>query len=196
MFFAVIMAVSGHGDELVELSYADIKSTIGYRHTTDKDFCDWLNAFCKKLASIHFTVTSDCGFVRIPIFATFSSRIADKTLKVATNKYFVPFFNDLFGNFTVLNYQTFAGLASKYSKTLYRNLLQYKNGDGWWRVDIGTFRELFDVPASYDGNKIVDKIVKPAVKELSACFESLDYELERLPARGSPLAGIKFIFTF
>ena len=61
----------------------------------------------------------------------------------------------------------FVGLSGTYAKTIYRYLKQFRQ-TGYWRIRYDHFKELLGIPDSYQSNNIDQRILRPALKELSA----------------------------
>lgn len=74
--------------------------------------------------------------------------------------------------------EEFIFLNSRYTKTIYRYLKQFRT-TGIWGISLENFRELLDIPASYKICDIDKQILKPAIKQLS---EPLNlFETARIP---------------
>ncbi|WP_234446200.1 replication initiation protein, partial [Campylobacter fetus] len=104
----------------------------------------------------------------------------------------------------------FIGLNSKYAKTLYRLLKQFRSSGKCiiYSKKWDEFREIMDIPQSYQISDIDKRILKPSIKELSAerdlfnnkkpIFENLTYKKIKDPkgrGRGGKVIGIEFYFT-
>lgn len=101
----------------------------------------------------------------------------------------------------------FASISGKYTKEIYLKLKKYRT-QGWWLVEWRVFRELLHIPASYQISDIDKRILKPAIKELTAertllnqkliPFKNLKYEkLTRSQQPNTPPLTPHFIkFTF
>ena len=118
--------------------------------------------------------------------------------------------NDLLGNFTSFELPEFLELKSKYSKTLYRLLKQYKNTGKCtiYKNDWQGFCDFLEIPKNYGIGVIDQKILKPAVLELGGetnlfntkepIFENLTYTKikdKKGRGRGGKVVGIEFYFT-
>lgn len=118
--------------------------------------------------------------------------------------------NDLLGNFTSFELPEFLELKSKYSKTLYRLLKQYKNTGKCliYKNDWQGFCDFLEIPKNYGIGVIDQKILKPAILELGGetnlfntkepIFENLSYTKIKDPkgrGRGGKVIGIEFHFT-
>ena len=61
--------------------------------------------------------------------------------------------------------QEFVGLQSKYVKTFYRLLKQWRSTEQYIFNNIDDFREKMDVPKPYSNMRLMTKIIEPTVKE-------------------------------
>ena len=82
----------------------------------------------------------------------------------------------------------FVNLSGTYTKTIYRYLKQFKSS-GRWRIRYDDFKELLGIPESYLSNNIDQRILKPALKELSA--ERNLFDQRRTPFKGLIIKKIK-----
>lgn len=113
--------------------------------------------------------------------------------------------------YTEFELQEFFTLTSKYAKTLYRLLKQFrKTGKlSTFKNDWQGFCEIMDIPKSYQMCNIDQRILKPAIAELTAepnlftnekqtIFKNLTYKKIKDPkgkGRGGKVIGIEFYFT-
>ena len=107
--------------------------------------------------------------------------------------------------FTSFELLEFADLSSTYTKILYRLLKQFRK-TGLCVISIEKFRELMQVPDSYDMCDIDARVLKQAIKELSAERNLLnqkrtpfkDLKCEKIKGGGRGRGGIvkKLKFTF
>lgn len=131
-------------------------------------------------------------------------------VELKLNPQFKYLIDDLTKHFLSFELKEFMGLSSKYSKTLYRLLKQFRKtgkctiyANKW-----DEFRYFMDIPESYLPHHIDQRILKPAIQELSAernlfnnkrpIFENLTYKKIKDPkgrGRGGKVIGIEFYFT-
>lgn len=131
-------------------------------------------------------------------------------VELSVNSEFSYLLNDLLGNFTSFQLSEFIALKSKYSKSLYRILKQYKNTGKCliYKNDWQGFCEFMSIPASYKACDIDKLVLKPAILELGGetnlfntkepIFENLSYTKIKDPkgrGRGGKVVGIEFYFT-
>lgn len=135
------------------------------------------------------------------IFKIYTLADTDKLekIEIQVDKEFLYILNGLVENFTTFELSQFLELNSRYSKTLYRILKQYKNTGRCciYKYKWKEFVTLLNIPDNMQHNKINERILNPAVKELSTIFKNLRYEkikAEGSRGRGGTVVGIEFYF--
>ena len=133
------------------------------------------------------------------------------SVELKLNSQFRYLIEELTANFTRFELEEFMSLSGKYTKTLYRLLKQFRNS-GEVTIYKNNFQEFCDfmgIPSNYTQSKIDEKILNPAIKELSAeqnlftnekqtIFKNLTYKKIKDPkgrGRGGKVIGIEFYFT-
>lgn len=108
--------------------------------------------------------------------------------------------------FTRFELVEFISLNSKYTKTIYRLLKQYR-AIGFVKMKWDEFKHILDIPESYNMCDIERQILKPAVKELTkertlfdskrVPFNNLTYTKQKGKGRGrgGNVIGIEFRFS-
>ena len=203
LFFAIVSRVvdsiqKGENKE-IEIDYATIKKLAGLKnkHISNKAFeDDYLDPMSDKLIKCYCSYEYDNIKHKFALFPTFDLDLDRARLKVEVNRHFYYLLSDFDiekGGFTKLELERFVNIDSKYTKTLYRNLRQFK-ATGKYTIKADKFRELYDVPESYKQSDIMKRIINPAIEELSKEFKSLKCETTKKPKQGAPVD--KYIFTF
>lgn len=124
---------------------------------------------------------------------------------------FAYLLDNLVGNFTSFQLTEFLSLKSKYSKTLYRLLKQYKNTGKCliYSQNFDGFRAFMDIPKSYKQRDIDSRVLDICMAELCTerdlfnpnakpIFENLTFKKIKDPqgrGRGGKVIGIEFYFT-
>ena len=131
------------------------------------------------------------------------SELEGITLQVNTE--FAYLINELTANFTAFELEEFIALSGKYTKTLYRLLKQYRN-TGYLKMEWDEFFRVMDIPENYRQTDIDERILKPAIKELTkkrnlldqvrVPFENLTFTKIKSKGRGrgGKVIGIEFSF--
>ncbi len=126
-------------------------------------------------------------------------------IDLEVNAKFLYLINELTANFTRFELAEFVSLSGKYTKTLYRLLKQYRH-TGNMRMGWQEFLHIMDIPKDYRQIDIDQRILKPAIKELTK--EKNLFDGTRIPfkdlsytklkgkgrGRGGNVIGIEFSF--
>lgn len=180
-------------DETV-IGFDEFKKLIGYNSTkSEKRFISELQSMNRKqLLSTGMIKTGN----RIEQFVLFTRFVIDpdvKTITVEVNRRYKYILNEVTKNFTRFELAEFVGLSSKYGKSLYRLLKQFRT-TGLYKVGIEDFKKIMDIPKSYTNMKIGQKILKPSVEMLRPYFKNLDYKVLYERKHGHPVKGYEFTF--
>ena len=124
-----------------------------------------------------------------------------KSLEVRINPDFQYLLTEINSNFTRFELAEFMSLSGKYTKNLYRLLKQYRQ-TGWLQMEWKDFQEQLHIPDDYEMCNIDQRILKPAIKELSeprnlfnqdrVIFENLKYT--KIKKGGNKVTAIRFDF--
>jgi len=178
----------------LKFTFDELREITGYKQTSIKKFASDLERMNEKLMKIICKIKTDTKTIMFVLFPTFVTDIKEQTLTVAVNEKFKFILNAIIKNFTRFDLDEFVQLDSKYSKSLYRLLKQFKS-TGKFEVSIKDFREKMDCPESYTNKHIMDKIIKPSLNELQNYFQDLKCETKYAHKRGRPVLGYIFTFT-
>lgn len=125
------------------------------------------------------------------LFNYFEFNTSDRSFLVQVAPMFEYVVNKLTANFPVYELAEFTNLRSTYSKTMYRILKQWKSlGEKEFKIE--QFRELLDIPKSYNTSAITRQIIQPIEKELPQYFEGLKVKSIKKNTQGTPFIGYKF----
>lgn len=124
-----------------------------------------------------------------------------KSLEVRINPDFQYLLSEINSNFTRFELAEFMSLSGKYTKNLYRLLKQYRQ-TGWLQMEWQDFQERLHIPNDYEMCNIDQRILKPAIRELSeprnlfnqdrVIFENLKYT--KIKKGGNKVTAIRFDF--
>lgn len=194
IFFALVSKMRDKDTDMVTLTYAQMRSLIHYDSTlSDTKFTAELRKTSKIVRSVDCSIpTEGGGFIDFNLFTTFAANVIDKTIAVRVNPDFAYMLNK-FDHFTVFELSQFIHLQSRYTKTLYRKLKQFRS-TGYYRVDIDEFRRIMNIPKSYVTRDITKRIISPSIADLSEDFQGLQCSPHHATKRGAPVDG--YIFTF
>lgn len=191
LLIAIMAQMKDQGLTEITFSFETLKKLSKYNKANALDlFVDDLKSTYNKLISLNVCFENDKKFVSFVLFTKYEVDKGAQTVKVRVNEEFKDLINEMTGNFTRFELETFTDLKSSYSKTAYRLLKQYRN-TGTARFSIDEFRRLFDVPESYQICHITDTILKPIKRELSPIFKDLEIIKHKKKRK---VVGIEFTF--
>ncbi|MDY5714269.1 replication initiation protein, partial [Fusobacterium gastrosuis] len=189
---AICSKVKNKNSEEVEFSFQQLKELTNWTSNDNKGFLNSLRNTNKKLLALNFEIENEeGGFIQFVLFPTFNTLPKSKVLKVAVNKQFAYLLNNLSNNFTRFELENFTTLQSKYSKLIYKELMQFKS-TGYAIFQTEVFRKKLDIPEWYRFSEINKKVLAPAEKELSCIFENLI--IKKIKA-GREISHLEFYFS-
>lgn len=213
IFFGLIARLKGNSDEVL-FTAQELNEFVKDKKYTNKELFLEVNKLKENLFKADFTSilknknSLDIGYHNI--FKSFYMRVntidtseipydkIDKVyelpngaifhsfehLRVAVNPKFAEIVNAL-SNFTRFELAEFIALSGKYTKTLYRLLKQYRQtGNRLFKWD--EFFEIMDIPKDYEMCDIDKRILKPAIKELTAEQNLFDF------GKRTPFKNLKY----
>lgn len=178
----------------IVLSFEELRLKTGYKQTSVNKFVDDLERMNKKLMEITCSLKTESKIIMFVLFPTFEIDLNKQTLTISVNEKFSFILNELVKNFTRFELNEFIELDSKYTKSLYRLLKQYRS-TGHYEVAVEKFREVMDIPQSYTNRDVMSKVIKMSLKELDFHFKNLQCEPKYARKRGKPIIGYIFTFT-
>lgn len=109
-------------------------------------------------------------------------------IRLKVNEDFRELIANLTKEFTQYELEEFIFLNSRYTKTIYRYLKQFRT-TGIWRVSWDDFKEILGIPNSYEMRDINKRILEPSIKQLQ---EPLNlFERSRTPFKNLKCTKIK-----
>ncbi len=221
LLFEILLRINDHGTAPMSFTVMQLKNMI-FKNNTLSEVTSLVKSLKDHFFSLNFTQLLDDGerevYRTMNLFSVMEIEIDKKTknLKMLTLQVAEPFayiINELTGNFTRFELAEFVMLQSKYSKTLFRLLKQYRTS-GWAQFNWEDFLVLMGIPKSYQISDIEKRILKPVVKELNwdggqadmfkdlsshgvdhPAFRNLVYEKVRSKSgKGRKVIAIRFMF--
>ena len=175
-------------------SLSEIRTVTGYDyHISNANFINVIEKMNEKLMRITAKVRDGSKTIMFVLFPTFVTDMETNTLTVRVNPDFKFLLNELTKNFTQFELAEFTELSSKYSKTLYRLLKQFRS-TGEYHVTIEELRKLLGCPEKLENRYMMRDIITPAVTELQKEFPCLKCEPVRARTKGRPITGYHFTF--
>ena len=195
LFFALCARMKDKGLGKICFTFDELKDLSEYRFTGSQRFVkDLDNLYSKMLQLTYREELDELGsFSRFVLFNGFTVDVTKKIVEVSVNPKLEGLLNNLTTEFTRFELSAFTSIRSTYSKTLFRLLMQYRSS-GYLVIGIEDFRERLDIPESYQMFNIDQRILKPALKELSAYFN--DLKVTKIKAKkGNKIAKLEFTFS-
>lgn len=183
------------GTDEVTFSFTELRILTNYKKSNSiKQFVEDLKRMNEKLMKITCSLKTETEIIMFVLFPTFAINLNKQTLTVSINERFRFILNELIKNFTRFDLQEFVTLESKYSKSLYRLLKQYRT-TGKYEIEVNDFRIKMDCPESYNNKQFMQNIINRALKNLQNYFQDLKCETKYAHKRGKPVIGYIFTFT-
>ncbi|RKV15562.1 replication initiation protein [Helicobacter pylori] len=211
LLFAIFQKLKDQGNTLIRFEPQDLKRMIMVKsNLTNRQLLQVLKNLLDNISGANFWIIREHvengevyeDHTSYMFFKQFEIRIHKPTqtieyLDVQLNDNYQYLLNNLGmgGQYTSFNLLEFQRVRSKYAKTLYRLLKQYKS-TGILSVEWTQFRELLDIPKDYDMRSIDNFVLKIALKELQKIypFEHLSYKKERRSHDKRKVTHIDFYF--
>lgn len=194
--FLMLLCSKMRDKNVTELTipFEDLRQKTGYTRTSIQKFRTDLERMNEKLMRVTCKLKTETRTLMFVLFPTFDINLENQTLTVCVNEKFKFILNELVKNFTRFELKDFIGLQSKYSKTLYRLLKQFKT-TGIFEIKLDDFRKKMDCPVSYNNKQFMQNIINPSLKELQDYFQDLQCTVQYAHKRGQPVEGYIFTFT-
>lgn len=158
----------------IKLPFAQLKKTILFMGRSNREFVETLEGFIAKLRSIDFKQVMSNG--RIINYASLfygATLLLDKEeLQLKMDYAACKLLYDCKDKFTCFQLQEFVNLGSKYSKSLFRLLMDYKD-TGFFIMRWDDFTRYMDFPDKFRTCD-VDSVLDRCIKELSVpgrCYD-------------------------
>lgn len=199
-FMKICMEVCEKGIDTIEVPFSEIKYSIKYDGKSKKQFIEMLLQFCQKIGTIRIR-DIDGETAIICLFTKMKPIKSKEVLQIKVNKENAHYFNDLNKAFTAVGFKEFINMDSKYSKNLYRLLMQWRtkghcpteHKDKYFTVEDIKF--YLDTP-DYDVKFIKRFILDPAVAEINekGTLKNVVLNVHKAKKRGAPVVGYSFSF--
>lgn len=178
----------------IVFSFVELRNITNYKKSNSiRQFVADLEHMNEKLMRVTCKLRTETEIIMFVLFPTFIINLNKQTLTVAVNEHFKFILNELIKNFTRFELKDFIGLQSKYSKTLFRLLKQFKT-TGTYEVTVNDFRAKMGCPVAYNNKQFMQNVINPTFAELQNYFQDLQCTVKYEHKRGKPVSG--YIFTF
>lgn len=198
IFYSVLYKLRDNKTLVVKFTIEELQELIQFKRK-DVDFKEYAFKTFKKLTNIQITTRDPNDSKKLRHFTVLPMLTLDTEtgeIEVQANEFLANFLNNITSNFTRIMLEDLNEIKGVYAKKLYQLLMQYKN-TGWAQFDMDDFRLVMGIPKTYRQIDITDKVLKPALKELSKgnkiYLENLKYE--KIAKKGRKISDIKFSFV-
>lgn len=194
--FAICAKAKEQGDSTLLFSFDELRAATQYEFHGLQRFVNDLRRMNRKMLAITTDLELEPGeYASFNLFSTFRTSMKNQTLTISVNPDFGFVLNGLVENYTKFELECFVALRSKYSKTLFRALKQWRT-TGRKTYSVEDLHELLSVPQkkSYTTPIIWKQIIEPAVQDLkdTHCFHDFRCTINRLKRRGRPVSSYTF----
>lgn len=169
IFMIVVSALAFTKNGVAEISLVEIKKKTNYTSQNNENFKNKLKETNRKILQSVCEIETGEDTEQFPLFKKFKI-IGKKTLRVEVGEDYMSFFTD-YSEYTSFGLKTFLTLKNKYTKPLFKELMQFKaTGKAFFRME--DFRNKLDIPNSLSFSKIRDRILIPSLKDFSILFKN------------------------
>lgn len=191
LFFSICTKMKDKQTDKVRHSFEDLKALSEYRkHTTIEDFADRLQVVYEKMQSLKYKRIENKRRENFVLFPYFVIDEKEQYVEISINKDLIHILNNLTGNFTRFELREFTSIQSAYSKNMFRLLKQFRN-TGLYKVSLDDFKELLDIPRSYQMSDIDKRVLKLIQRDLTDSFQNL--EIKKIK-KGRKVVALEFTF--
>lgn len=169
IFMIVVSALAYTKTGVEYISLKEIMKKTNYTSKNWENFINKIRETNRKILASVCEVETERDIDQFPLFKRF--KIEDKKfLRVEVDKEYMFFFNN-YDEYTSFGLKTFLELKNKYTKPLFKQLMQFKNtGKAFFRME--DFRNKLDIPNSLSFSKIRDRILIPSIQDFSIIFKN------------------------
>ena len=165
----VVSALAFTKNGVAEISLVEIKKKTNYTSQNNENFKNKLKETNRKILQSVCEIETGEDTEQFPLFKKFKI-IGKKALRVEVGEDYMSFFTD-YSEYTSFGLKTFLELKNKYTKPLFKQLMQFKaTGKAFFKME--DFRNRLDIPKSLSFSKIRDRILIPSIKDFSILFKN------------------------
>lgn len=192
LFFSLCAKMKDKGTQKIRFDFETLRELSDYKPTATKRFANDLESVYDKMLQLTYRTYENGVREKFVLFTGFKIDENKQYVEISINPELKHILNELSSEFVKYELIEFTNIRSSYAKTMYRMLKQYRS-TGFFKVKIEGFRELLDIPKSYQMSDIDRRVLKPIKNELSTFFKPLD--IKKIKARkGNRIAMLEFRF--
>ena len=193
LLMSICAKLKERGEEELTFTFREIRELSNYWSTSNMQLAKDLDSTNDKLGHVTCRIETERFIIKFVLFTTFIIDKEEHLLNISVNPKFSFVLNALTNNFTRFELSEFVTLDGKYPKRLYMLLKQFRS-TGKMHVSLEDFRRRMDIPKSYKNRDVMEKVIKPSIKELEKNFPRLSVSTQKAHRRGAPVTG--YVFTF
>ena len=196
LLFSIMTQMRDRGTDQIVFTFADLKFLSKYnKETAISSFARDLASTYDKLIALNVKIGDSKRYGKFVFFTDYWIDEEEQTISIRTNKRYSGLINDLLGlQYTKIELNEVTSLRSSYSKNLYRLLKQYRT-TGKMVKRVEDFRELLDIPESYQFGQVNQKVIKVAVSELKPYFKNLRFKaIKGNGSKSKKVVRVEFYF--
>ncbi|MGJ7589136.1 replication initiation protein [Staphylococcus shinii] len=194
LFYSLCHKIEAADEQVITISFKELKSISNYEKGSIQRFIKDLKSTYNKLLAVTWEYESEDIFESFHLFNSYKINKETKTIELFVQRESKHLLNNITSHFTKPELEEFCNLTSSYAKNMYRLLNQSKI-DGYFKIEIGDFRNILGIPDTYRMTNISQRVLKPIKNELSSIFNNL--QINKVKDEKGKGGRIKFIeFTF
>lgn len=195
LFFAICSKMKNKGLDEVTFNFEDLKKLSNYKPTATKRFANDLDKVYNKMLQLTYREEHDGIRKRFVLFTGYEINENEQYVNITLNSNLEYILNKFSSEFTQFELREFTLLSSSYAKSMYRLLKQWRS-TGNYIVKIEDFKELLNIPKSYQSSDIDKRVLDPILNELSPFFKNLEVIKNKKKGRGRGGVLTGYTFTF
>lgn len=169
IFMIVVSALAYTKTGIEYISLREIMKKTNYTSKNWENFINKIRETNRKILASVCEVETEKDIDQFPLFKRFKIE-NKKFLRVEVDKDYMFFFNN-YDAYTSFGLKTFLALKNKYTKPLFKQLMQFKStGRAFFRME--DFRNILDIPNTLSFSKVRDRILIPSIKDFSIIFKN------------------------
>lgn len=176
----------------VTVTYQKLRDLAGITNRSHDRIEQYMINLYTKLNQTVVKVEKESGVYKyFSIFDEFLINTNTNEVTIRMKEEYQYLVNNLYRSFTVFSCREFTSLSSVKTKRLYALLKQFRT-TGIVLISKEEFNLVLNIPESFDTRKTTQRVIKPAVEELSKYFKDLRWEPIK---KGRSYVAYRFLFN-
>lgn len=191
LLFTILARLKNNSIKTLTLNTDDLKELSQYADEHKQSWDNIMESVSNKIINLKYRYEDENVYEVMVLFSKFKVDKTNKIIEVGVTNNFEYVLNQLQANFTTYELQEFVSIKSKYAKTMYRLLKQWRTV-GQKRYEINQFRLLLGIPKSYGITNITKNVIKYIELELPQYFKDLKVKPIKENRKGNPVVAYEF----